>query len=238
MAIVTIQAPSLNDIQKKRVGERILDSLHSEGVPASSIVVLFKPDDTDIFLDGGLLFEARHHHGAPAVSSSTVTTVPKKPSAAAAKAPAPAKAAPAAPAPAKAPAAPAPAKARVRVRAHAPQQMKKSLPGYSEAKDKIRAMFLNHGGLSSFQAQSGLDLKGHEGASALLRKIFADLELEGMVEKQGQKRGTRYVLKGITANAPQQSAPVILVKQDKQEEAPGAPDPHEAGQENSDYMGS
>ena len=56
MAIVTIQAPALNDIQKKRVGERVLDSLHCEGIPASSIVILFRPEDTDIFLDGGLLF--------------------------------------------------------------------------------------------------------------------------------------------------------------------------------------
>jgi hypothetical protein len=86
-------------------------------------------------------------------------------------------------------------------------------------------MLLNHGGLSSFQAQSGLDLKGHEGASALLRRVFADLELEGLVEKQGQKRGTRYVLKGITAAPPQQLAPVILVKHDRQEESHSAQSP-------------
>jgi hypothetical protein len=115
-------------------------------------------------------------------------------------------------------------------RGAAPQQVSgRPLPNYSDAKEKVRAMLLNHGGLSSFQAQNGLDLKGHEGASALLRRIFADLEIEGMVEKQGQKRGTRYVLKGIAAAPPQQSAPVILVKhdrhdkQDKQEEAQGAP---------------
>jgi hypothetical protein len=90
-------------------------------------------------------------------------------------------------------------------------------------------MLLNRGGLSSFQAQSGLGLKGHDGASAMLRRIFADLELEGMVEKQGQKRGTRYVLKGIAAAPPQQLAPVILVKQDKQEETHGTHDSHEAG---------
>ena len=216
MAIVTIQAPALSDVQKKRVGERILDSLHSEGVPASSIVVLFRQDDTDIFLDGGILFEAKpRYQVAAAASASTVTTVSKRPSVAAAKTPAPP------PAPVKAPEpAPAPAKGRGRGRTApaAPHLPKKALPTFAEAKEKIRSMLLNHGGLSSFQAQSGLDLKGHDGASALLRKIFADLELEGLVEKQGQKRGTRYVLKGIATAPPHQTTPVILVKHDKSED--------------------
>jgi hypothetical protein len=236
MAIVTIQAPSLSETQKKRVGERILDSLHSEGVPASSIVVLFRRDDTDVFLDGGLLFDAKPQHGSPAVSHSAVTTVSKRPTAVVASAPAPQVVSAKVPAPAPAPALVSiPVKGRERGKgrgraASAPQQTSnKPLPSYSEAKEKIRTMLLNHGGLSSFQAQSGLDLKGHEGASALLRKIFADLELEGMVEKQGQKRGTRYILKGIAATPPQQLAPVKLVKhdkQDKQEEAHGAHGAH------------
>ena len=215
MAIVTIQAPALSDVQKKRVGERILDSLHSEGVPASSIVVLFRQDDTDIFLDGGILFEAKPRYpAAAAASSSTITTVSKRPSAVAAKVPAPP------PAPVKGPE-PAPAKGRGRGRTApaAPHLPKKALPTFAEAKEKVRSMLLNHGGLSSFQAQSGLDLKGHDGASALLRKIFADLELEGLVGKQGQKRGTRYVLKGIATAPPHQTTPVILVKHDKSEEA-------------------
>jgi len=190
LAIVTIQAPTLSDIQKKRIGERVLDSLHSEGIPASSIVVLFRQEDTDIFLDGGLLFEARpHHHVAPAVSSSTITTIPKKPVAAAKET------------------APPPV-----------HLVRKAIPEYSEVKEKVRTMLLNHGGLSSFQAQNGLALKGYDGASAILRKVFADLEAEGMVEKLGQKRGTRYVLKGITSAPSQQTAPVILVKQDNKPE--------------------
>jgi hypothetical protein len=276
MAIVTIQAPSLSDIQKKRVGERILDSLHSEGVPASSIVVLFRPEDTDIFLDGGLLFEARSgHHGASAAPPSTVTTVSKKPSvmavaAAAAPAPPPHAPPPVPHAPAARPHAPA-AKSHAHVtRPHAPappqphvaaqvapsapaakgrgrggrgaqaprQASQKPLPSYADAKGKIRAMLLNHGGLSSFQAQTGLDLKGHDGASALLRRIFADLEMEGLVEKQGQKRGTRYVLKGIATTPMQPMAPVKLVKQDRPEEAQGMHGFRETHHLDSDFMGS
>jgi hypothetical protein len=188
MAIVTIQASALSNAQKKRIGERVLDSLHREGIPASSIVVLFRHEDTDIFLDGGLLFETRQHHQAApaAVASAHVSTAPAKPASTFIKEPT--------------------VKATV---------VRKPIPEYSEVKEKVRSMLLDHGGLSSFQAQSGLDLKGYDGASAILRRVFAELEAEGIVEKQGQKRGTRYVLKGITSAAPQQSAPVILVKSDK-----------------------
>ena len=211
-----------------------MDSLHSEGVPASSIVVLFRQDDTDIFLDGGILFEARPRYpAATAAPASTVTTVSKRPSVAAAKTPAPPPTKTPAPPPA-----PVPAKGRGRAAAasHLP---KKALPTFSEAKEKIRSMLLNHGGLSSFQAQSGLDLKGHDGASALLRKIFADLELEGLVEKQGQKRGTRYVLKGIATAPPHQTTPVILVKHDKSEEAHhGEHHEHQTHGSTEDHNGS
>jgi hypothetical protein len=227
MAIVTIQAPILSDIQKKRIGERVLDSLHSEGIPASSIVVLFRPEDTDIFLDGGLLFEAKQRPQVmPAVSSSTITTVTKKPSLGTGKVQTPAPAA--VPPPTAAPSSSA-------------QQPKKVMPVYAEVKEKVKAMLLNQGGLSSFQAQSGLALKGFEGASAVLRRVFAELEAEGLVEKQGQKRGTRYVLKGITSAPPQQSAPVKLVKQDRPEPSMAVPfvrqESDAAPVENSDNIG-
>jgi hypothetical protein len=187
MAIVTIQASALNNAQKKRVGERVLDSLHREGIPASSIVVLFRNEDTDIFLDGGLLFEARPQIQAGASAAPAAVITPQaKPTPTITKEPVITK-----------------------------TIVRKPIPEYSEVKEKVRSMLLDHGGLSSFQAQSGLDLKGYDGASAMLRRVFAELEAEGIVEKQGQKRGTRYVLKGITSAAPQQTAPVILVKQDK-----------------------
>jgi hypothetical protein len=186
MALVTIQTPALNNIQKKRIGEKLLDSLHSEGIPASSVVILFRAEDSDIYLDGGLLIEAKPLPAA--TSSNTITTVSKPPSQPQPH-PQPHRAAPVAP-PAKPP---------------------KVLPEYGEVKERVRKMLVDNGAISSFQAQAWLNLKGHDGASAMLRRVFAELELEGIIEKQGQKRGTRYVIKGI-ASAPPQKAPVILVK--------------------------
>jgi len=193
MAIVTIQTPALNNIQKKRIGEKLLDSLHSEGVPASSVVILFRAEDSDIYLDGGLLIEAKPQPAA--VSPHTITTVPK-----ALSQPAPPQQQPQA------------QPNRVAVPAPAAKHQK-ALPEYGEVKDRVRKMLIDNGAISSFQAQAWLNLKGHDGASAMLRRVFAELELEGIIEKQGQKRGTRYVIKGI-ASAPPQKAPVILVKSD------------------------
>jgi hypothetical protein len=193
MAIVTIQASALNNIQKKRIGERVIGCLHNEGVAASSVVVFFRPEDSDIFLDGGLLVEAKPQHAGP-VSPNTITTVVKPAAISFARETAPA------PAPAPAPPPPPP---------------KRAMPEYAEVKEKVRKMLIDSGAISSFQAQSGLALKGFDGASALLRRVFAELEAEGMVEKQGQKRGTRYVLKGITSSPAQQTPAVILVKSEK-----------------------
>ena len=57
MSLVIIQAPPLTAEQKKRIGDRLIESLHREGVPAASVVVLFQPDRSDIYLDGGLVYE-------------------------------------------------------------------------------------------------------------------------------------------------------------------------------------
>ena len=55
MALVTLQTPPLTSEQKQRIGERILQALHAEGVPASQTVVLFQPESSDLYLEGGLL---------------------------------------------------------------------------------------------------------------------------------------------------------------------------------------
>jgi len=161
MAIVTIQTSALSGAQKKRVGERVIDSLHREGVPASSTVVFFRPEDADVFLDGGLLFEAPVARPAPAPALTPPTKITHTFN--------------------KEPAVP-----------------KVIAPTYPEVKEKVRAMLMEHGALSSFQAQSGLAMKNYDGVSAMLRRIFSELETEGIVEKQGQKRGTRYVLREKT----------------------------------------
>jgi hypothetical protein len=72
------------------------------------------------------------------------------------------------------------------------------------------------GALSSFQAQEELGLKTCDWAPATLRRFFSELEEEGVVIKQGQKRGTRYVWKGTTHQA--RTTPVAkLVKRVEEE---------------------
>jgi hypothetical protein len=58
MAVVIIQSPSLSADQKRRVGERIITALQNEDIAPGSVVVLFRPERGDIYLDG-LLVEAQ-----------------------------------------------------------------------------------------------------------------------------------------------------------------------------------
>lgn len=58
MAIVIIQSPSLSADQKSRIGERVITALQQEGLPPGSVVVLFRPERGDIYLDG-LLVQAQ-----------------------------------------------------------------------------------------------------------------------------------------------------------------------------------
>lgn len=55
MPLVIIQASTLSSDQKIRIGDRIVECLHGEGIPASSVVVLFQADKSDVYLDGGLV---------------------------------------------------------------------------------------------------------------------------------------------------------------------------------------
>jgi len=80
-----------------------------------------------------------------------------------------------------------------------PPRLKIELPDYWEAKEKIIAMLLDHGGLSPFEAQSGLGLNGNDGAPELIRRIFDELEMAGKIEAQEHESGIRYVLKRISA---------------------------------------
>jgi hypothetical protein len=58
MAMVEIRAAGLSSDQKQRIGDRVIDALHREGISPSAIVVLFKRETSDMYLDGGLLVEA------------------------------------------------------------------------------------------------------------------------------------------------------------------------------------
>lgn len=57
------------------------------------------------------------------------------------------------------------------------------------------AFLKQHGSISSFEAQKLLNWKGQPWAPGTLRTIFRNLEEEGLVYKEGQKRSLRYHLK-------------------------------------------
>ena len=65
MAIVIIQSPSLSPDQKSRIGERVITALQQEGLAPGSVVVMFRPERGDIYLDG-MLVQAESPVAVPA----------------------------------------------------------------------------------------------------------------------------------------------------------------------------
>jgi hypothetical protein len=186
MSLVIIQSPALSASQKKRIGDRIIESLHSEGIPASSVVILFQPDRSDIYLDGGLVHELTV---APAAD-------------------------------------PAPLREAAPRFVPAPQvsaedyktKVRRTRQELGELRGRLVALLEGQGGLSSFKAQDELGLKDCDWAPATLRRLFGELEEEGLIVKQGQKRGTRYVWKGRVQSQMAQAHPK-LVKREAEGEA-------------------
>ena len=88
---------------------------------------------------------------------------------------------------------------------------RRSKPELEVLKGQLMRTLQDKGSLSSFEAQVALDLKECDWAPATLRRLFTDLEETKLIVKNGQKRGTRYVWKGI-ANSPQPTPAVKLVK--------------------------
>ncbi len=88
-------------------------------------------------------------------------------------------------------------------------------------KEDLRTQLLNElrkrGSLSSFEAQEALGLKDQDGAPATLRRLFSELEEEGLLGKTGQKRGTRYTLKGVLETQRDADRPTPVVKLTKAE---------------------
>lgn len=186
MAIVMIHAPRLTGEQKKRIGDRVFEALHAEGIPACSTILLFKREEADILLDGGLLIEAESE--AQANQEPVSLPVRQEPVAY------------------QHIAVPATTLPDYKLRA------RRTKAELSDLKAKLVNHLQMHGHLSSFQAQEILDLKDCEWAPATLRRLFSELEEDGLIAKQGQRRGTRYVWNGITS---QGSSPApILVKRD------------------------
>lgn len=77
MALVVIESPSMSADQKTRVGERVLSALQQEGVSPGSIVVLFRPERGDMYLDS-LLVQSRSAVEAEAPVAPPKAPVPEK----------------------------------------------------------------------------------------------------------------------------------------------------------------
>jgi predicted aconitase with swiveling domain len=184
MSLVHIKSPELSTEQKKRIGDRIISAFHGEGFSSGSVVVLFEREVADMLLDGGLLFEAR----APAA-----LTVP-------------------APAPVLTIQALAPLPVVAKASEDFKNKARRTKAELVELKAQLVTRLQAKGALSSFQAQLDLGLKACDWAPATLRRFFSELEEEGVIAKQGQKRGTRYVWKGISAQQVAVGAGPRLVK--------------------------
>lgn len=183
MAMVVIHTSTLSRAQKQRIGDRIIEALHNEGLPASTVVVLFKAEDADIYLDGGLLHEATAPHSSVQTTPPSTTGFVSGPPS---------------------------------VMPDFKTKARRSRQELDELRSKLVALLQDRGALSSFEAQDGLELSECDWAPATLRRFFAELEAEGVIFKQGQKRGTRYVWKGV-ANLPRVPVPVKLVKREEPE---------------------
>jgi hypothetical protein len=198
MPSVHIKSPRLSTDQKKRIGDRVISAFHGEGFSPSSIVVFFEREEADLFLEGGLLFEVEAQRAAP----ERAVAPPPGPVAAP---PVPEAAEPAPVAPE---AEPAP---------DFKSKLRRSKGELSDLKARLVQTLQLQGALSSFQAQEELGLKACDWAPATLRRFFSELEDEGVISKQGQKRGTRYVWKG-TSHQPRAGAPQArLVKRSEDE---------------------
>lgn len=183
MAVVIIQSSNLSSDQKKRIGERIITALHQEDIPSGSVVVLFRPERGDMYLEG-LLVEAqsRPQPVAPVAAppKMAVTAAPSE--------------------------VPPALKAKGR----------RNKSELEELKQKLIQKLQTEGSLSSFEAQERLGLKDCDWAPATLRRFFTELEEEKLINKTGQKRGTRYQWKGFV-KVPQTQPTVKLVKADNEE---------------------
>ena len=77
MAVIIVQSPSLSADQKRRIGERFITALQNEDIAPGSVVVLFRPERGDIYVDG-LLVEAQ---GRPQAASPTPAPAAPRPAA-------------------------------------------------------------------------------------------------------------------------------------------------------------
>jgi hypothetical protein len=183
MSFITLKTPSLSAEQKKRLGDRILYALQQEGIMPGTVVLRYEVENSDLYTDGTLVEAPRPSAPSPApVFSLAATRVQEEPAAPRAEA--------------------APSykdKAR---------RSKKEL---EDLKSKLMDLLKRDGSLSSFDAQDKLKLKDCDWAPNTLRRLFSELIEEGLVRKEGEKRGTRYHWAG---KGKEELPPAKLVKGD------------------------
>lgn len=182
MPLIHIKSNPLSKEQKKRIGDRIIEAFHGEGVPPSSVVVLFGREEADILLDGGLLFEV---NGVKLDAPAPRPVTPP----------------------------PAPMAFEKDMLPDFKNKLRRSKGELLALKAQLIKTLQLQGALSSFQAQEELGLKTCDWAPATLRRFFSELEDEGVILKQGQKRGTRYVWKGMSSQ-PVHGSPRLVKRGD------------------------
>jgi phenylpyruvate tautomerase PptA (4-oxalocrotonate tautomerase family) len=187
MPLIHIKTTNLSTDQKKRIGDRIIDAFHNEGIPASSVVVLFSREEADILLDGGALFEI--NASRPELPAPKPLPPPPPPQPMTAGEPLP----------------------------DFRSKLRRSKNELNSLKADLVKLLQQEQALSSFQAQEQLDLKACDWAPATLRRFFSELEEEGVIIKQGQKRGTRYVWKGINTQPANAVGSARLIKRSEDE---------------------
>jgi hypothetical protein len=178
MPSVHIKSPRLSTDQKKRIGDRVITAFHNEGFTPSSVVVFFEREEADILLDGGLLFEVQSPPRQEAPEPEPEPVALQVP-----------------------PAAMPPPPAALAPVVDFKSKLRRSKNELSDLKAQLVKTLQLKGALSSFQAQEDLGLKTCDWAPATLRRFFSEMEDEGVISKQGQKRGTRYVWKGTSHQA-------------------------------------
>ena len=162
MAFITLKTPALSGEQKKRLGDRILYALQQEGISPGTTVLRYEVEHSDLYMDGTLVEAPR----AAAPAPTPVFSLAARP----AEEPAP-----------RAEAAPA-----------YKDKARRSKKELEDIKSKLVDFLKRDSSLSSFDAQKKLNLVDCDWAPNTLRRLFSELIEEGVVRKEGEKRGTRY----------------------------------------------
>ncbi len=82
MAMVVIQTPALSGEQKRRIGERVITALQNEGIAPGTVVIRFRPEQDDLYLDGLLVEAEARPQAATPVSAPAPRPVQDEPPAA------------------------------------------------------------------------------------------------------------------------------------------------------------